>query len=246
MVEFRSCGIQCGIPVAVQPRPGVHVPSALSHLNRRLPVRVTHDQRMRPRIIPEALGRPAELAFRRGSNRLGMSLPVGQIMAHFIREPKPPIGMQESIEGDNRGGGGEPMHPESSRALFMEAVSVDHPNRTGRRGNCQLVGRELYSCIGFPERVAPAIVIAPNHGDRDSPSHGGQGGRNAEAPTRDQPTIAEPVIEKVAGKEEGVPGPWHLVKEVQEGQLIGWGGSSEVGVGHDDKSGIFHGSKGAE
>ncbi len=130
--------------------------------------------------------------------------------------------------------------------LLVQAVTMDQVDGPACGRVCQPMRFKPDAGVVLPERPTPAVVIATDQGDRDVTRNRGQRRGNPKTATRNQPAIAEPVVEDVAGEEQRITGEGHLIQKGEERRFVGCGSRAEVRIGDNHESGIFHGAKGAE
>lgn len=165
----------------------------------------------------------------------GISRVVREPPGQAVGDPKPEVGMERPKHSSRQRVPRDAMHRGGGPVLLGHTIAVRDERSAPRDVHLRAARVKRDPEILRQEVPAPAIVVAPDQGDRNVAGPESVELRKAlEMAARDDPSILEPKIEQVAVDEEGVPEIGHCVEEAVEGRLHRRRSLAQVGIGHDD------------
>ena len=140
---------------------------------------------------------------------------VREMPAHPVHQPEGEV-RRHAPEKDRYGWvPDDPVHQPAGPVLFREAVAVDGMDRHAAQLEPESAGAESDAGLAVPERVAPTVMVAAGHQDRDATAQRGQRAGDPEACARNGSAIGEPEVEQVAVDQQAVAKRGYGIEERQ-------------------------------
>ncbi len=207
-----------GVAEAVEPGAGVEVLSARGGVHQCGAVGVPHDEESERRITAELVHRPALLGRRFPVERRSVGPVVPETSGEPPHQRNAEIRMHEAI---HRRRGPQP-HETVERArpgCSGHEVAVQRQHSASADRELERVRREPYAQLLAPEGTAPAVVVAAHHGNGNQPSHPAKRRGHPKSLARNDATVREPELEKIAVDQQRVAQIRHPVEEGEQGRL---------------------------
>lgn len=196
-------------------------------------IRLGRETRLRPLAL--GLGGPPE-----GGFIPGLLMEVGTEAVH---QPETQVRWQAPEHRAGHGGTGDPVQPSGDPPLFGEAVTVMGLDDPGANPEPDPIPGKADTTFRLPERIAPSVVVATGHHDRQPAAESSQLPCDPESTSGDGPAIGEPEIEQVAVDEQTVTQIRDHIKKRGQRFFDGRGDRPQVGVAENDQLVAEHGSK---
>lgn len=199
------------------------------------PVGMAQDQEVDGRIGREAGGGPGFLPRHRRVEHGFVTRAVGEARAQGSDQGHSEIGVEEAKRGHEGPTPGQAMDQAGSPVLLGETISMPGFDAAARGLEPEKIRVKLNTHVPFPERAAPAIVVAARQQDRDPSSQPGKGPGHTHSRSRHDAPPGEPEVEEISIDEETIAEGGGLIQEVEEGGFHRIRNGAEMRVGKDDQ-----------